>query len=180
MQNATQSNINAATVSALLASTSGTTFANIVACTPVATAAAHKHKVVRKHTVANVQLFNNVRDYSLYATQVKRSAQVEEYVLSDTYFEHTACFSVVKHKQREEYYLYAVYNNAQSTYTIDGVAASKAEVMELLTASARKQAEDTTGEVYNKTNDVTHNVILRTTKLSNLLQITANKQTLVA
>jgi hypothetical protein len=173
-------NINANSVAALLASTHGTTFASIVACTPVATAAAHRHLAVLKHTVASVQLFNNVRDYSLFATQAKRSAGATEYVLSDTYFEHTACFSVVKHKQREEFYLYAIYNNASSTYTINGAPASKAQVLDLMTPSARAQAEDTTGQVYNKTNDVMHTITLRTTKLSNIVQITANKQTLAA
>lgn len=176
----TQSKINANAIAQLLANTHGTTFAQVTACTPVKTAAAHKHLQVMKHTVANVQLFNNVRDFNLYATQVKRSANVEDFVVSDTWHEHTNCFSVVKHKQRDEYYLYAVYNNATSTYTIDGVAATKQQVMQLLTNSERAKWEDTSGEVYNKTNDVTHSIIVRTTKLANIQQITANKQTLVA
>lgn len=178
----TQSNINASTVAALLASTAGATFAQITYTTVVATAAAHKHKQVLKHTVANVQLFNNLRAYTnAYALAVKRSAQVEDFVVSSNYFAHNNnCYSIVEHKQNAKQYLFCIYNNAQSTYTIDGVAATKQQVAALLTASASAKLLNPSSTTYNKTNNIEHSVVVRTIALANILQITANKQTLVA
>ena len=85
-----------------------------------------------------------------------------------------------KHKQNNKHYLFCIYNNAQSTYTIDGVAATKQEVAALLTASASAKLLNPSSTTYNKTNNIEHNVVVRTIALANILQITANKQTLVA
>ena len=186
-----QSNINANTVAQLLANTKGTTFANVVQVTKVATAAAHKAKNVQKHTVANVQLFNNVKDFvNVYTAAVQRSANkiadnvqsnVDNFVQQDNYFVHTDCFSVVQHKvDSTKFYLYAIYNNATSTYTIDNVPATKEEVAQLLTASARDKLLNASNVVHNVSNDVLHTVQVRTVALDNVVQITANKQTLVA
>jgi hypothetical protein len=172
--------ITATDVLALLASTRGTTFAAVESLTPVATAAANKHLLVLKRTVANVQLFNNTLDFDVYRRQVVRSSGKEDYVVSDNWFEHTSCFSLVKHRTKPDLYLYAIYNSASSEYTIDGVPATKAEVLGLLTKSAAAKLEDTSGVVYNKTNDVEHNIIPRTIKLENVVQIRTNGQTLTA
>ena len=165
-------------IRALLASTTGTTFANVVTDTEVKTSAANKHRNVRKHTVANVQLFNNTRDFDVYRRQVERSADTDNFVVSDTYYKHTDCFSLVEHKTNATEYLYCIFNNARSTFTIDDVAATRDDVAELLTNSEREKLLNTSSEVYNKTNDVTHNIHVRVIKLENVVSITANKQTI--
>lgn len=167
-------------VKAVLEAARGTTFAEIETDTEVKPAAANKHRTIRKLTTANVQLFNGIKDYEIYAKAVKRSAGVEEFVQSDNYFEHTDCWSVVKHKSKDAYYLYCVYNGAKSTFTIDGVAATREAVAELLTPSAAKSLLDTTGTVHNRRNDVEHDVIVRTISLANVKKIRAQGVELTA
>lgn len=170
--------ITPALVKAQLANTKGTTFARIETDTEVKPAAANKAHVIRKHTMANVQLFNGIKDYEIYAKAVKRSAGTDEFVQSDNYFEHTDCWSVVKHKSKDAYYLYCVYNKAQSTFTIDGVVATRTQVAALLTPSAAAQMLDTSGVVHNVRNDVEHDVIVRTIALANVVSITAGNATI--
>lgn len=170
--------ITPALVKAQLAGTKGTTFARIETDTEVKTAAAHKARVVRKQTLANVQLFSGVKDYEIYARAVKRSAGVDEFVQSDNYFEHTDCWSVVKHKSKDAYYLYCVYNKAESMFTIDGASATRAEVAALLTPSAAAQLLNTSGVVHNVRNDVDHTVIVRTIALANVVSIRAMNSTI--
>jgi len=165
------------TVANLLANVKGTTFAQIVTDTEVKTSSANRHRTIRKLTTANVQLFNTIRDFEIYAKAVRRSADVNEFVQSENYFQHTDTWSIVEHKTNGKLYLYCVYNNAKSTFTIDGVSASREAVAELLTPSAAKSLLDTSGKVYNKTNDVEHDVIVRTIALDNVVSITTGKQT---
>lgn len=165
--------ITALQVQAVLASTKGTTFAEIDTDTEVKPAAANKAHTIRKLTTANVQLFNGIKDYEIYAKAVKRSAGVDNFVQSDNYFEHTACWSVVKHKSKDAYYLYCVYNGAKSHYTIDGVAATKEEVAALLTPSAASAMLAPRASVHNVRNDVEHDVIVRTIALANVKKIKA-------
>lgn len=165
---------------ALLANVKGTTFAQINTDTEVKPAAANKHHSIRKLTSASVQLFAGLKDYAVYKRQVERSAGTEDFVVSDTWFAHTDCFSVVEHKQTGKHYLYAIFNNAHSTFTVDGAYATRQEVAALLTPSAAKALLDDSGEVYNKTNAVTHNVICRTVALENVKAIRAVRQELTA
>lgn len=155
----------------LLTAVKGTTFASIDTDTEVRPAAAHKLVSIRKLTTANVQLFNSIKDYEIFARAVKRSAGVAEFVQSDNWFEHTDCWSVVRHPVKGTEYLYAVYNGAKSTFTIDGVAATRAEVAALLTPSAAARLMDDSGVVYNKRNDVEHDVIPRVVALENVRRI---------
>lgn len=159
-------------------------FANIVYCTQVATASAHKHVNIVKVVSANVQLFANVTALNLYAQQVQRSANKlnnttnTQFVAQSNYFTHTACYSVVQHKQTQALYLYAIYNNAQSMYFINNVQATKQQVAQYLTASASAKLLQESNTVHNVANNVTHTVKVRTIALSNIVSITANKQTL--
>ena len=157
----------------LLSTVKGTTFASIDTDTEVKPAAAHKHVSIRKLTTARVQLFNSIRDYEIFAKAVRRSAGVDEFEQSDNWFEHTDCWSVVRHPVKGTEYLYAVYNGAQSTFTIDGVPATRAEVAALLTPSAAAKLVDDSGVVYNKKNDVEHTVIPRVIALENVKRIKA-------
>lgn len=185
--NATQ-RITAQQVANMLANVFGTTFASVVQCTPVKLAAAHKLRNVRCVTRANVMLFNNLQAFtSAYANAVKRSAAkiasndadaVSNFAAATTWFEHTDCYSVVKHKQHDSYYLYAIYSNAVSEYYIDGVAASKAQVAALMTASAAATLLNTDKRVLNATHNIEHDVVVRTVALDNVVQLTAAHTTL--
>ena len=76
---ATANAITAPQVMQQLQTVRGVTFANVTQVTKVATAAAHKAVNIQKVSVANVQLFNTVNDYSaVYAAAVKRSTAGEQ------------------------------------------------------------------------------------------------------
>lgn len=181
--------INETSVAKLLKDVKGCTFARLTQVTDVGLAAAHKEVKIHKVTISNVQLFNNLADFkNVYIEAVKRSAakieennvwNVEEWEAGTSYFEHTDCYSVVKHKTKDDFYLFAIYNGAKSMYIKDGAEMTKEAVAEFMTLSAKKAllAEDT-GVVHNKTNDVKHNVIVRTIKFENIVELTANKETL--
>ncbi len=168
--------VTSAQVQQLLADVKGVTFAQITSVTDVKTSAKHKGVSIKKVTCANVQLFNNLKDFDVYAKAVKRDAGVEEFVTSETWFEHTGCFSLVAHKQTKEEYLYAIYNTAKSAYIVDGVVVDKQQVAQYLTAS--EAAKLTQAKTYNVTNGVEHGVTVRVLKLASLVSITAQKQTL--
>jgi hypothetical protein len=74
-------------------------------------------------------------------------------------------------------YLYCIYNNARSTYTIDGIQATRQQVAAYLTPSAADKLMNPPTTTHNKRNNVTHSVTVRTIKLSNINSITTNKQT---
>jgi hypothetical protein len=174
-------------IATLLANTS-TTFANINYVTQVATAAAHKAVSITKHTTANVQLFNNINAFtSVYSNAVKRSASkianndtanVQQFTAQQSYFTHTNCYSIVQHNKNSNLYLYAIFNNAKSTYYINNVQATKQQVAAYLTKSAAATLLQSNNVVHNATSNVLHTVQVRTIALSNLRSITANKQTL--
>lgn len=173
-------------IAALLNNVS-TTVANIVYNTVVKTAAAHKNVVITKTVTANVQLFSNIRaDDSVFALAVKRSANaidannadaVAAFTAQSNYFEHTDCYSIVKHKQNANLYLYAIFNSAKSVYYINNVVATKQQVAQYLTASAAQALLADDAVVHNKTHNVLHTVKVRTIALSNIVSIAANKQT---
>lgn len=170
--------ITPADVADMLANVRGTTFASITQVTRVATAAAHKAVVINKVTEASVQLFNNVNEFtSVYANAVKRDTGVAEFTVQDNYFEHTDCYSIVKHKTKEAYYLYVIYNKARSVYVMDGQELTKAEVAQYLTPSAAKALLDPQPTL-NILNGVEHNVAVRTVALANIVNIVAQKQLL--
>lgn len=178
-----------AQIEALLAAVRGTTFANIVQVTPAALAAKHKHVTISKVTEASVQLFNNLNEYtSVYANAVKRSAlkiadndkeAVEDFVPQAAWFEHTQCYSIVKHKTKEQYYLYAIYNNAESVYIMDGRELSKHEVAQYMTPAAARDLLQPYDAVLNVKHDILHNVTLRAVALCNIVSIVAQKQLLI-
>lgn len=158
------------------------TMAQIQYETTVKPAAAHKAVLIRKKTNANVQLFSSVRDAAVYINAVKRSADriddnskdaVANFEQSDTYYDHDDCYSIVKHRKTGKEYLYCIYNNAKSEYTINGIHVSKMDVAEYLTPSEAKKLMDDNSFVYNKTNDVVHSVIVRTIGLENIKKVTA-------
>ena len=162
----------------LLANAS-TTFANVNFTTTVKTAAAHKAVVIKKTTNANVQLFANIKAATnVFANAVNKNANTQNFVTSSNYFKHTSCYSIVQHKTNNNLYLYAIFNAASSTYTINNAAATKQQVAQYLTASAASKLLNASSSTYNAKNNITHSVTVRTIALHNINSITANKQTL--
>lgn len=171
------------TIKSLIAN--GSTFARLETITPVKTAAKFKNVPIMKHTIANVQLFGTLKDYDVYRRMVIKSAnkidnQIESFEVSDNYFEHDSeCYSIVYHKTNQTAYLYAVYNNVSSTvYTVDGVTVDKNTVAFYMTPSEREKMLGDNSIIYNKKNDVLHDVIVRTIKLDNVISIKCNKMML--
>jgi hypothetical protein len=163
----------------------GSTFARLESLTQVKTAAKHKAIKIEKRTIANVTLFGTLNDLQVYRRMVIKSAnkidnqQIESFEVSDNYFYHDEnCFSIVYNKNNDMPYLYAVYNNAKSSYTIDGIQADKLQVAEYLTPSEKEKMLGDNSIVYNKTNDVLHTTIVRTIKLENVISIKCNKMML--
>ncbi len=163
----------------------GTNFAQITYTTDVKTAAKFKSFTVKKHTVANVQLFANIKQATqVFANAVKRSAKkltgsATPFVAQQNWFEHTGVYSIVKHIRTNELYLYAIFNSAESDYTIDGSSASKQQVAALLTPAAADKLLNPSATVYNKTNDVHHTVQVRTIALKNIEKVVSNKTTVI-
>lgn len=163
------------------------TFAQLEYATQVKTAAAHKSRNIVKLTRANVQLFSNIAAAtSVFANAVKKTAakiasndqqNVQAFKAQENYFEHTDCYSIVRHKSKDCFYLYAVFNNSRSEYAIDGVAATKQEVAQYLTAGERDKLLNPPAHVYNVAHDIEHDVIVRTIALHNISSIKAMKQT---
>lgn len=180
--------ITAQDVTNLLANVKGTTFASMITVTKVALAAAHKAENIYKVTAAQVQLFNNINDFTnVYENAVKRSASkdasndttsVESFQAQDSYFFHTDCYSVVQHKtDASKMYLFAIYNGAESVYVHNGAIVSKADVATYCTPSeAKKLFSD--GTVYNVANNITHSVAVRTIGMNSIVELKAMKQVL--
>jgi phenylpyruvate tautomerase PptA (4-oxalocrotonate tautomerase family) len=176
-------------VSDMLAQVRGTTMASIVQVTKVALAAKHKAVTIKKVTEASVQLFNNISEHtSVWANAVKRSASknadndkenIEGFEAQSTWFEHTDCYSIVKHKSKEAYYLYAIYNTGNAVYMMDGNEVSKDEVAAYMTPAAAKDLLQPYDATLNVTHDVLHNAVCRATALENIVSIVAQKQLLI-
>lgn len=167
----------------------GTNFAGVSYTTSVKTAAAHKAKDVRKNVTANVQLFSNIKDARrVFEAAVKRSADrigtndanaVSNFTAQENWYEHTACYSIVKHRKTGAEYLYAIYNSATVDYTINGAPATVQQVAELLTPSAAKALLQPTKVVENQTHGISHTVQVRVISLDNIKSVTVNGQTLI-
>lgn len=176
-------------VATMLQAVRGTTFASIVQVTKVALAAKHKAVTIKKVTEASVQLFNNLSDNtSVWANAVKRSASkladndaanVAAFEAQSNWFEHTDCYSIVKHKTKDAYYLYAIYNTAEAVYMMDGNEVSKAEVAKYMTPAAAKDLLQPWDATLNVTHDVLHTAVCRATALENIVSIVAQKQLLI-
>jgi hypothetical protein len=184
----TGTQITAEQVKTMLQNVKGTTFASMITVTKVATAAAHKAQNIYKVTAAQVQLFNNLSEFTnVYENAVKRSAakdasndqsNIENFQTQENYFEHTDCFSIVQHKQDpSKKYLYAIYNGAESCYVHNDALLTKEQLAAFCTPAEAKKLlspEPTT----NALNNVTHNVNVRVLKLESIVELKAMKQVL--
>lgn len=166
----------------------GTNFARIEYVTELPLAAANKRagNVATKRVVANVQLFDTLKDFNVYERAVKKNAaqhnnnaaDVDAFKTQSNYFEHTDCFSIVKHKQNGAEYLYAIFNSVQHTeYTLNGKTCTVNDIAELSTNSAAQKLLNPNNETHNKTYNVTHSIVVRTIKLDNIVSIKCNGMT---
>lgn len=159
----------------------GITFGALEYNTSIKTSAKYKNLKIRKHTNANVQLFQSITDFELYKKQVIRSAnqivengEVTEFETSETWFTHDEVFSIIRSKKTDESYLYFIANSAKSEYFLDDVQVDKEAIREYLTPSDAKKVFENDGIVYNKTNDVYHMVQPRTLKIDNIVRLKTN------
>jgi hypothetical protein len=169
----------------------GVRFAQVSTVTPVSTAAANKHIKITKATTANVALYASLKDFEVYRKSVLKSAakieendpdKIAEFQTQDNWFTHDdpECWALVHHKTKGNAYLYAVYNGAESSYYIDGIEATKEQVAEYLTPSAKETLLNPKEHVENKTYGIVHDVITRTISLDNVKEIRANGHILSA
>lgn len=184
MQNITVTNI----AQALNTAKQTTQLINVQYTSTIKTAAAHKHLNVVKVVNANVQAFNSETAYS---TAIKNSAKklnvsavntqnAQSFTKSKAHFTHTNnnnCYAIVYNANKDMHYLYVRFIKVLSTtYLINGVATTKQAVANLLTNSAKTALLNKDNTVHNVTNDVTHNVQLRTIGFKSLNSVTINKQ----
>ena len=163
------------------------TFANVTFVTQQQNAAKYKDIIINKCTNANVILCSNIHAHtSVYANRVKRSAAqfdtnnrdaIDTFAVGDASYTHTACYSIVQNKRvASKYYLYAIFNTAQTVLLHNNNVVTTQYAQQFVTPSA--QAAQHSRVTHNKTNNITHNVVVRTIAISNLVSIKARKQIL--
>ena len=167
-------------IKSLVGEVCGTSFRFVKYNTAVKTAAKFKYLVISKEVSANVQVFANLKEFTdIYTAAVKRSAKrisennmenVEAFIKSDNWFEHSNIFSIVLHKETRKEYLFCLYNNSISKYFINGEETEKKNIIEFLTPNEAKKLTQDNSIIYNKKNDVFHATIARTIGLENIVE----------
>ena len=163
------------------------TFANVTFVTQQQHAAKFKNVIINKVTSANIILCSNISAHtSVYANKVRKTAlqytnndinAVNNFTAAAASYTHTDCYSIVQNnKVASKYYLYAIFNTAQTIYLHNNVQVTKQYAQQFCTASA--VAAQNAKAVYNKTHNITHNATVRTIAISNLVSICARKQIL--
>lgn len=167
-------------IKALLNGHHGAMFASLKTRTAVKTAAKYKQLDIQKISSCNIQIFASIANArAVYEQAVIRSAQklnqdIDFFESSETwYFHDTECYSVIYHKLSLAPSLWARYLHSRSEYYIDGQVSDKDSIIQYLTPSDAKQLLDTSGIVHNKTNNVDHNIIIRTPKLESIIELKA-------
>lgn len=185
-QHANNNTLTVAQLGQLLGNAS-ITFAQIMYVTKVQLAAAHKQENIQKVTNANVILCSNIKAHtSVYANKVKRSAAqistndpaaVEAFQAQQNYYEHTECYSIVRHREHtDKFYLYAIYNSAKSVYMHNGNIVDEQHVAQYMTPSGAKALLNPAQAVHNVSHNIDHTVAVRTIALSNIVSVRARKQ----
>ena len=144
--------------------------------TIVAVAAKHKNSVtVTKVTTANVTLYACANAYlqlvQASAAQIIENAananNVVNFNVSASKYTHLSnahCIAMLN----DNMYLQCIVNSASSVYFIDNVVATKQQVAQYLTASAANALLNPSTTTHNKTNNVQHNVVVRTYKFASI------------
>jgi len=177
----------AAHIKTMLGNT-GHSFASLVQCTKVGTAAAHKSMTILKMSYSNISIASKLNEFtSLYENAIKRSASkiegndeqaIEAFQSQGSWFEHTDVYSVVQHKTTEALYLFAIYHKSHDSayYNADTHAMmTKEEVAQFLTpAEAKKLLADGTVQQSVSTG-LSHTVYVRAIGLQNVISLNAAK-----
>jgi hypothetical protein len=157
----------------------GASFKHLEFTSEVKTSAKFKHVKICKQVTANIQIYSNLSELTtVYKNAVIKTGKaitendmekLRNFEVSSTWFHHLPeCFSIVKNNTSEELYLYARFLSSNSVYFVDGVGVEKEDILEYLTPSECKKLTEDNSIIYNKTNDILHQVIIRTIKLSNI------------
>lgn len=157
----------------------GASFKHVEFTSEVKTSAKFKHVKISKQVTANIQIYSNLSELTtVYKNAVIKTGKaitendmekLRNFEVSATWFHHLPeCFSIVKNNSSEELYLYARFLSSTSEYFVDDIAVEKAEILQYLTPSECKKITEDNSIIYNKTNDILHQVIIRTIKLSNI------------
>lgn len=180
-------------VRALLHDVRGTTFAGLTQVTPVKLAAQHEGEAIYKVTVGSVQLFNGLSEFTnAYELAVKRSAKklgesaanIAQFKSSGNWFEHDGqCYSIVHHAtNKNKAYLFGIYNKADSLYVMYKNAGplmggwdvvSKEVVAQYMTPSEARKLLAPAKTTYNVSQDLEHDVVVRTVALENVVSLRA-------
>ena len=156
-------------------------FATVEYFTKVKTAAAHKHLPLFKHSVIQVQLFST---HSAYETAVKNSAEKlsgekPEFKKSSAHFEHDPeCYSIVTGANGNEMLYCRVIRPLKSEFFLGKDLISMENAALYMTPSEAKKMLTAGEPTHNKTNDVTHNVVIRTISISNLKRVAGKGEVL--
>lgn len=144
--------------------------------TVVTVAAKHKNSAtITKVTTANVTLYACANAYlqlvQASAAQIQANANnannVVNFAVSASKYTHlnnAHCIAMLN----SNLYLQCIVNSANSVYFINNVVATKQQVAQYLTASASAALLNNSNITHNKTNNVTHNVIVRTYKFASI------------
>jgi hypothetical protein len=157
----------------------GASFKHLEFTSEVKTSEKFKHVKICKQVTANIQIYSNLSELTtVYKNAVIKTGKaitendmekLRNFEVSSTWFHHLPeCFSIVKNNTSEELYLYARFLSSNSVYFVDGVGVEKEDILEYLTPSECKKLTEDNSIIYNKTNDILHQVIIRTIKLSNI------------
>jgi len=154
----------------------GVQFATLDTVTPVNTSAKSplKGKIVKVGNM-KVQLAGSLKDHtSVYRNAVEKEVG-GDFKVSESNYTHmngTFCVQALK-SNPNKLYLYAICGKGSKAIYINTVTnkeMTKEEVAEEMTPSSAKNLLDTQ-PTYNKTNNVTHNVTVRSIKLENVASI---------
>jgi hypothetical protein len=85
----------------------------------------------------------------------------------------------VTHPETGAKYLYVHINNSQYEYKINGMPAWPQQVAALCTRSVANRILDPFKSIHNQSNDVYHDVHVRTIGIENIRKISVNGQTLI-
>lgn len=152
-------NVTSAVIAAL--ANAASVNATVQYCTTVATAAAHKHLLVQKHTTASVTLHANSNAYTI---AVRNDTNDNSFNAKSASFTHDSNCAAIVTSSKGNTQLYCFMQSATSYYTINNVVATKAQVAALLTNSARNA-------LLHNVSNAAHNVIVRTINISNISSI---------
>jgi hypothetical protein len=173
----------------------GALFTNVLQCTPQPLAAKHKGTSIYKVSTVPAILFATIKNFDIYEKAVKRSAtklnesdatDIKYFEQGESPYEHRYpdCYSiVVKKSDPTQHYLYYVCNKAgraSSAFILGDKIITKEEVIEFCTPAEAKKIINPPTTVYNKTNDVEHDVQVRTVKLENIIGVVVNGMVIVA